>query len=175
MLRKKEKYLIILISVIFILLIGITIFNRPSTNQPLMQAINFELPVINEQGLTGDTISLLSFKGKPILLEFAVSWCPHCKNMAPIIKKIYENYAGKGLIVITVMLSYKSSIDETAKFIKEHQSNWIHVFDTKNIYLQYKVEGTPTYFIIDKDFNIKHKLEGEQSYNTLENLIKEIL
>lgn len=41
-----------------------------------------------------DLNSILS-SHTPTLVEVYASWCPHCRNMAPIVDNLKESYAGK--------------------------------------------------------------------------------
>lgn len=172
--KSTRNLTIAIIAIAFIAGIIALSIGRQSSFTP---AMDFTLPVIDQNGLTGSYAKLSDFKGKVILLEFAVEWCPHCRNMAPIIKQIYENFNNKGLVVITVMLSTRGAdVVKTANFIKQYQSNWLHLYDIEGKVQQlYNIQGTPTYFIIDKKFNIVDRLEGEQSYNELANKINQYL
>ncbi len=40
--------------------------------------------------LDGQTIWLSQFKGHPVMLTFAASWCPDCRNEAPILQSLHE-------------------------------------------------------------------------------------
>lgn len=165
--KKKQRNLIIAL-VIIAFIAGIIVLNLQgfSGSSSSSKAIDFELPIIDANGLTGSSAKLSDYKGKVILLEFAVEWCPHCRNMVSIIKQINQDFQSKGVVVITVMLSANTDVARTALFIRTYNTNWLHVYDINGeVMNKYGVTATPTYFIIDKNFNIVDRFQGENSYD----------
>jgi thiol-disulfide isomerase/thioredoxin len=61
----------------------------------------------SRKDVNGKNISLSSFKGKYILLDFWASWCAPCRELTPQIKALYTKYQAKGLIVIAVSCDSK--------------------------------------------------------------------
>jgi thiol-disulfide isomerase/thioredoxin len=113
-------------------------------------APDFELPEIDELGLTGKTIRLSQFEGKPVFLEFMSPTCPHCLRMIPILKELEERY-GERIVFISVVYPV-GGIEYASKVLAEEGLNWIHVVDEKaRVFDAYDVSGTPTYIILDKD------------------------
>jgi thiol-disulfide isomerase/thioredoxin len=47
-------------------------------------------------------------QGKPVVVDIYASWCPACKNIAPTVSQIKQQYAGK-INFITLDVSSKSS------------------------------------------------------------------
>jgi thiol-disulfide isomerase/thioredoxin len=52
-------------------------------------------PDFTVKTLTGETVSYSSLKGKPLVLNFAASWCGPCELEAPVLAKMYEKYKDK--------------------------------------------------------------------------------
>jgi thiol-disulfide isomerase/thioredoxin len=44
---------------------------------------------------------LARFKGKPLIVELAASWCIACKEMAPFLHEMYRTYHPRGLEMVT--------------------------------------------------------------------------
>jgi thiol-disulfide isomerase/thioredoxin len=132
--------------------------------------------MIDENGLSNDNLTLSSFKGKAVLLEFMVSWCPHCQNMVPIIKTLDQNYSQQNLTIISVAATWEgANAESTAQFIRTYGTTWLHALDQKNlVFDKYGVNSTPTYFVIDPQGVVRFRLEGEQSYTILAKSIDEI-
>jgi cytochrome c biogenesis protein CcmG/thiol:disulfide interchange protein DsbE len=170
--RKKDKQLIIIISIIFLVIISLAI-----TSQILTQSsIDFELPVIDKNGLQQRTVKLSDYKGHVILLEFAVEWCPHCANMVPVLKQIYDEFSKKGVVLITVMINYNTNLEKTIEFLKKHDPPWLHLFDVNlKVTNKYNIQATPTFVIIDKSFKIVEKFSGEYTYIQLKNKLERYL
>ncbi|MDJ0270999.1 MAG: TlpA family protein disulfide reductase [Aigarchaeota archaeon] len=92
----------------------------------------------------------------------------HCRNMAPIVERLHQTYAEKGVVFITVAGGYNTDAQKTAQFIKNYRVTWPVGFDPQlEIFRQYGVRGTPTYVIVNRNGIITAKLEGEQPYEAL--------
>jgi thiol-disulfide isomerase/thioredoxin len=40
------------------------------------------------------------FQGKPVVVEIYASWCPACKNVAPTVSQLKQQYAGKANFLV---------------------------------------------------------------------------
>ena len=61
------------------------------------QAPDFQL-----QSLDGQSVSLSSFQGKPVLINFWATWCPPCRGEMPYIQQVYEEWSDKGLVILAI-------------------------------------------------------------------------
>lgn len=135
------------------------------TRQPIGRG-DFILPIVNENGLTGQTLALSDFRGRVIVLEFFETWCPHCQRMAPIMEGLYQKYSDQ-----VVFISVGGSDLEPgniAAFIGAYKSSLTYVHDSSGaVFDLYGVESVPTFFIISSDGKVAATYQGETSYNTL--------
>lgn len=60
-------------------------------------APDFTLP-----DLDGKDVTLSSFRGKPVLINFWATWCGPCRLEMPAIQARYEQYMQDGLVVLAV-------------------------------------------------------------------------
>jgi thiol-disulfide isomerase/thioredoxin len=110
-------------------------------------------------------MKLSSLQGDYILLLFWASWCPHCREALPDIKKetdAFNQNAGKKLI--TVAVSLDSSKADWQKFIQSgNYTTWFNTSELKRwegkVPKLYNVYATPTMFLLDKDKKIIGKPE----------------
>jgi thiol-disulfide isomerase/thioredoxin len=139
-------------------------------------APDFTLPVVGPNGLTGQSISLSSYRGTVVFLEFMEPWCPHCQHMAPILQDMYTKYQNnRNVTFISVAGPWTgpdgkpASADDAAKFIRTYGSAWTNVYDSSGTVMntEYGVNSTPTFFIISKCGAVFQTFSGEQSENTL--------
>lgn len=140
------------------------------------KAGDFTLPVVTENGLSDQMVSLSSFRGKVVVLEFMVSWCTSCQAMAPTIGALHGAYSDENVIFISVAGTFRGAdAESTAKFIRDYGTSWTHVLDSSNaLFNSYQVKGTPTYFIIDGNGNIRSIHNGAVSYGTLASDIEKL-
>ncbi|MEM0337148.1 MAG: redoxin family protein [Candidatus Caldarchaeum sp.] len=131
-------------------------------------AAPFSLDLIDETGLKNEKVTFRPDSGQIYFIDFIHEWCVHCRNMAPIVERLHQTYAEKGVVFITVAGGYNTDAQKTAQFIKNYRVTWPVGFDPQlEIFRQYGVRGTPTYVIVNRNGIITAKLEGEQPYEAL--------
>ena len=54
------------------------------------------------EDLSGKTVSLSSFKGKPLLINFWATWCGPCKIETPWLIELQNEYAAKGFEIVGI-------------------------------------------------------------------------
>ncbi|MGN6648109.1 MAG: TlpA disulfide reductase family protein [Cytophaga sp.] len=54
----------------------------------------------SRKDINGKLVTLSSFKGQYVLLDFWASWCVPCRAQTPHLRRLYEMYRGQGLKVI---------------------------------------------------------------------------
>lgn len=122
----------------------------------------------------GTPLSLSSFKGKVLILDFWASWCGPCREESPKMVKIYKKYKNKGLEILGVSLDKKK--EEWLKAIKEDGLTWNHVSDLRgwdsSAAKLYSIKGIPHILVIDKNGTIVGKNLSDKE---LEEKIKEYL
>ena len=70
----------------------------------------------------GKDVSLQSYKGKVILLDFWATWCGPCKVEIPHFIEFQQKYGAKGLQVIGI--SVDDPVDKLAPYVKEMGMNY---------------------------------------------------
>jgi thiol-disulfide isomerase/thioredoxin len=114
-------------------------------------APDFTLPVVGPNGLTGQKISLSSFRGKVVFLEFMEPWCPHCQAAVPALEKLYQQFGPQNVVFLVIAGPNSATVDDTAKFIANYHSTLMYVYDSSGtIFATYGVQATPAFFLIDK-------------------------
>ena len=61
-------------------------------------APDVELPRLNGSG----AVSLASFRGKAVVLNFWASWCIPCRDEAPRLQGVWEQYGGQDVVVLGI-------------------------------------------------------------------------
>jgi peroxiredoxin len=126
------------------------------------QAINF-----TQNDTLGKPVSLTSFKGKYVLVDFWASWCGPCRRENPNVVSAFNKYKDKGFTVLGVSLDQPNAQARWIKAIHDDGLTWTHVSDLKywnNEAAQlYGVRAIPFNLLLDKEGKIIAKnIRGEE-------------
>ena len=132
-------------------------------------ALNF-----TQDGLDGRQVSLASYRGKYVLLEFWASWCGPCRGENPNLRAQYALYRNKGFEIIGVSLDHDK--DAWKKAIEKDQLPWIHVSDLQGwknaVSTSYGIMAVPANFLIDPQGRIvAQNLRGDALNKKLQEIL----
>lgn len=138
-------------------------------------AIGQIAPDFTMNDTTGKPVSLSSFRGKYVLIDFWASWCGPCRAENPNVVKTYNEYKGKNFTILGVSLD--KTKDAWEKAIKDDHLDWNQVSDLQywdNAAAQlYGVQAIPANFLLDPQGKIIAKnLRGEDLENELAKVLK---
>lgn len=138
------------------------------------QAPKFTVPSIN----TNELISISDLKGRPVVLNFAASWCGPCESEAPVLVKAHQKYGSE---IVFIGLAVKDSEADQLAFAQKHGLTFPIGMDAtgKTLYeyqrtMNLSLSGIPTTFFIDAEGNIANYFIGPLSESTLELKIQSI-
>lgn len=144
-----------------------------TTEQAIVEG-DFTLPIVGAKGLTGSNLTLSSFRGNVIVLEFMRPSCPFSQKAAPFMEKLYEQYAKKGVVFIAIAGRWDSSPTAVAEFIQRYNSNLTYVYDaTGEVFQMYGVKAVPTLFVLSKSGAVSSSYLGAPSYDIIAKAIDE--
>jgi peroxiredoxin len=111
-------------------------------------------------------VSLSSFRGKFVLVDFWASWCGPCRRENPNVVKVFNHYKDKNFTVLSVSLDRPNAKDKWLKAIHDDQLEWTHVSDLKfwdnAVAKQYGIQAIPQNLLVDPTGKIIGKnLRGE--------------
>ena len=137
-------------------------------------AINAKAITFSQADTSGMMISLSSFKGKYLLIDFWASWCGPCRAESPNIKIAYDRYQLKGFEVLGVSLD--NDKNAWIKAINKDGLKWTNVSDLQgwknDVAKKYIVEAVPANYLLDRDGKIIAKnLKGEALIKKLTELL----
>ena len=88
----------VLVVALLLALLGWKVFNPDEAPEAGRPAPGFTLPHLNSD----EEVSLASFRGKAVVLNFWASWCGPCKDEAPLLESAWNRYKDHGVVVLGV-------------------------------------------------------------------------
>jgi len=120
------------------------------------QALDFTQP-----DTTGKPLSLSSFRGKYVLVDFWASWCGPCRYENPNVVESYNQFNSKNFTILSVSLDKPGQKDKWLEAIKKDNLTWSHVSDLQfwnNAAAQlYHIQQIPQNLLIDPSGKIVGK------------------
>ena len=161
--------------VVMILTSRLLITGCSAGSEPSIATVGKAAPDFELQNLDGQSISLSDLKGKPVLVNFWATRCPPCVSEMPYIQEIYDEWSGKGLILLAINIGESSS--KVEQFLQDHNLSLPVLLDTgKVVARRYNIRGIPTTFFIDKDGIIQEKIIGAfPNKEAIENRVSKIM
>lgn len=132
-------------------------------------------PEISLNTIDGKAVTLSSFKGKYVLVDFWASWCGPCRKENPNVLAAYNKFKDKNFTILGVSLDDDKEKWQSA--IEKDGLPWTHVSDLKGwesvAARTYNVQSIPANFLVDPDGNILAKdLRGEDLAAKLAEVLK---
>ena len=106
----------------------------------------------------GQSVSLNSYKGKVVFINFWASWCTPCKKELPELNSFIGLYGSSEIVVLAINIDKKRAhADDFLKKITRLNKNITVLYDPSSTVIPlYKARAMPTSFIIDRDGLIRH-------------------
>ncbi len=161
-----------------VLLLGIisvaVVFGLALARQNQTQPTSGPAPDFTLTTLDGQTLHLIDLKGQVVVVNFWASWCGPCREEAPALQSVWEQYKDKGVLIVGI--AYTDTETNAKAFIKEYHQNYPNGLDfgTKISDL-YNIEGVPETFIIDREGKIAEFMKVPLTQKTLTEALDRVL
>ena len=114
----------------------------------------------------GKPVSLSSFKGKYVLVDFWASWCGPCRKENPNVVKVFNKFKDRNFTILSVSLDRPDAKEKWLAAIHKDELTWTHVSDLKYwdnaVAKQYGIRAIPQNLLLDPQGKIIAKnLRGD--------------
>jgi thiol-disulfide isomerase/thioredoxin len=154
--------------IIVLLLLGVL----PS--QSFGQDVRTSPPLVLKD-LRGRTVRLTDYRGKVVLVNFWATWCPPCRAEVPELVRWQREYKGRGLQVLGVTYP-PTDLREMRRFVRRFLINYpvlLGTRETKALFIE--GETLPVTIVLDREGNVRERIEGILLPEEFEEKIKPLL
>ncbi len=96
--------------------------------------------------------TVAELRGKPVMLVFWATWCPHCRREMPNVEKTWQKYKDQGLVVIGITRNSRGQTTDSVKeFMNENGFTVPVAIDPGTTSRAYSVSGIPAAALIDRE------------------------
>ncbi|HEY1684778.1 MAG TPA: redoxin domain-containing protein [Tepidisphaeraceae bacterium] len=132
-------------------------------------------PDFSAQTLDGKNLSLASFRGKYVLLDFWATWCGPCREETPNVKAVYDTFGSNPRFAM-ISLSLDKTPADAQKYVKQNGLVWNQVFlpgqwEAATL-KDFGVRGIPSIWLIGPDGKVIAKnLRGAAIKNAVASVL----
>ena len=146
-----------------------------------------QAPDFTLEDLKGNKVSLSSYKGKPLLINFWATWCGPCKIETPWLVDLQNEYGPKGLQIIGISTEGDDLKPEdkeawahdkaaVAKFVKEERMQYPVLINGDSLATEYGgLDAMPTSVYVDKNGKVVAMQLGISSKGDMEDHIRKAM
>lgn len=113
--------------------------------------VGAKFPDFNEKDVAGKPLSIASYKGKVVLVDFWATWCAPCRAELPNVIATYKKYHDQGFEIIGVNLDQDQA--KLTGFTKSMNMTWPQFFDGQGwqnkLAVNYGIESIPATYLLD--------------------------
>lgn len=129
----------------------------------------YAMPFIQNDTL-GKPVSLASFKGKYVLIDFWASWCGPCRMENPNVVYAFQRFKEKNFTILGISLDQNK--EKWLQAIRDDKLTWTQLSDLQywrnEVAQKYRVQGIPQNFLVDPEGKIVGKnLRGSELHAKL--------
>lgn len=114
--------------------------------------------------MSGKKLDIADLKGKVVVVDFWATWCGPCKASFPGMQKMVNKYKDNQNVKFIFVDTWEKGEEKeknASEFITSNKYSFHVLMDNEDkVVSQFKVEGIPTKFVIDKNGVIRFKAVG---------------
>ena len=123
-------------------------------------------PEFSLRAIDGETVTSASLRGEVVVLAFGASWLPLTRNQMEAVKKLADQYAGRGVAVYWISTESESpksknyASDEPLRALAQKYKATVLRDPDGAVSKKLGVDQLPSVVIVDKQGNIADRIGG---------------
>jgi thiol-disulfide isomerase/thioredoxin len=113
------------------------------------------LPEFAAPLLDGDTVTLASYRGEPVLVNLWATWCAPCREEMPYLESIGREYGEDGLRIVGISSDTRGALDQVRGVVAERGVTYDILLDPRARSTDlFGAFGLPVTFLADAEGRI---------------------
>jgi peroxiredoxin len=122
--------------------------------------IGSEAPGFTLKNLKGEEVSLADYKGQPVLLKLATTWCHTCQELSAEILELNDYLKEKNVAVIEVFVQDSPEMVEKSLEGKAFTMPFQALLDDGQAYRAYNIYLIPRMLLLDAELKVRFDTTG---------------
>lgn len=146
----------------------------PAANRPLSVERDQLAPLFSLPDAQGQLVSLASYDGDVVLVNFWATWCIPCRDEMPVLEAAYQKHRGRGFRVVAVNVQERP--DQVIAYGRELGLTFPLLLDEAGeVKTAYRVQALPRSFFLARDGRVIRIHPGEMTTEIVERYLSELL
>lgn len=159
-------------------LLIVTTFSLLLVSAPLFAAprIGQTAPAFKVVTTAGQSVSLDSYRGHVLILDFFATWCQPCRYSIPHLIEMNKKFGRQGLQILGMNASDQSE-KLLSEFIDEQRITYQVALAGDAMLSDYAVRAVPVMYVIDKKGKVSEVYRGynDEIGRSVERLVRKLL
>ncbi|MHB1131608.1 MAG: TlpA family protein disulfide reductase [Chloroflexota bacterium] len=123
---------------------------------------------------SGGEFHLAEQRGKVVLVNFWASWCPPCKDEAPVLARAWQAFKDRGVVFVGVDIWDTRS--DAVDFMQRYSITYPNVIDpTGEVGIEYGITGLPETWILNGEGRLVRRWVGALNDQQITAFLEEAL
>jgi cytochrome c biogenesis protein CcmG/thiol:disulfide interchange protein DsbE len=108
--------------------------------------------------ITGKTVSLADFAGKPVVVNIWANWCPGCRKEAPALRRLAKAHPE----AVVLGIDFQDTVSGARSFYEDFELSHPSIFDPNGkLARRLGLVGMPTTVFLNAEHEIVARIVGE--------------
>lgn len=142
---------------------------------PIFLSVGELAPDFALKTIDGEALSLSSFRGRVVVIDFFATWCKPCVQEVPELAKIRQRYSQEQIVVVSLDVDPSEDPDLLRGFREAHGISWPICAYASSVADDYEVKAIPTIVIVDREGRVAYVHVGYATADELSQAIDAVI